>query len=342
MNTTLHPLTTWWLLGGRRHAGVAAAASVVPDLPYLVALAIGLRAHGLGEAGILSAWSDPVANFVAQKVLHNLLLATLAGLAAILLRRPLITAVVVGWSLHVWTDLAMHARDAYSVLWPLTDRVFPAPVSYWDPDFGGRWVGGVLAALAAALWGLTTRRLWGGSAAGSTDGGRGRFGRRRWLAAGSGLLAIASAVGLCAMFLSPAPGARAESWIDDGVRWPPPLVGAAERARAGEVGAALRELEAAAAVPPSDRALAARAALLRGYALDLAGRRAEAIDAYRIAERVEPVGNVGDKARRYRGEPFRNVVDPTVSWAWTGLFVWGLLLCVVAARSMPAAGVLAD
>src|SRR5439155_435786 len=120
---------------------------------------------------VLEAWANPFFNFIAQRITHNLLLVTIAGALAIISRRTVLKAIVCGWALHVVADLAFHVNDAYPVLWPITLRVFPAPISYWDPRHGGRVGGVALALIAAALWawlaGRFARSSWASPSTGS-------------------------------------------------------------------------------------------------------------------------------------------------------------------------------
>jgi len=345
MNTTTHPLSTYWLVHGRPHAGWAALASFVPDAAYLVALGVGFLTHGaslvsalLAKAGgdpdamrragvaaadiVWSTWASPAANFVAQKVLHNLLLASIFAIVALASRRPLLRALALGWMLHVWTDMALHANDAYAIVWPITSRVFPSPVSYWDPEHHSRIVGRVLALMAAALWVWLALRVR-----------RSTLPRRRFR------------MGLCvAMFLGSAAGLiggppresrQGQAWLYDGVEFPPELHAIADTIANGHPHDSLELIRTTElkndpnGLPWSRHHARARQQLLQGYAQDLKGNREQALVSYRIAERLEPVGGVGDKARRYRGEPFTNTPDPAVSNAWLALFGIGLVMSAI-------------
>jgi hypothetical protein len=42
--------------------------------------------------------------------------------------------------LHIAGDFFVHADDAHSHFFPLSDFRFESPISYWDPNFHGQWV----------------------------------------------------------------------------------------------------------------------------------------------------------------------------------------------------------
>lgn len=224
--------------------------------------------------------------------------------------------------LHVWTDFTFHADDAYSVVWPFSSRVFPSPVSYWDPDHHGRLAGGALSLLAAALW------VWLASRARKTDAAPRR---KRILIGTCGLLALTSVAGAIA---GPPPEARrSDAWVDDAVTWPDALAPVAQAIADDDPRAALELLRTTAlrpddpAEPPWSRHHErARQQLLQAYAQDLLGNREQAVFSYRLAEKYEGVGGVGDKARRYQAEVYRNERDPFVSRGWLVLFAIGLAM----------------
>ncbi len=47
-------------------------------------------------------------------------------------------ALAAGWMSHVATDYLTHHDDAWSPLWPLTAKRWPAPVSYWQVEHHAR------------------------------------------------------------------------------------------------------------------------------------------------------------------------------------------------------------
>ena len=56
-----------------------------------------------------------------------------------------------GYFLHISADFITHADDAYPQFWPFTDWRFFSPISYWQPEYYGRIVGLVEAALGLSL-----------------------------------------------------------------------------------------------------------------------------------------------------------------------------------------------
>ncbi|MCP4390020.1 MAG: hypothetical protein GY802_17130 [Gammaproteobacteria bacterium] len=67
--------------------------------------------------------------------------------------------------LHIFGDLPLHHDDAHRRFFPLLERRFESPVSYWDPAHHGQWASafefiGVLAASAFMYWRLAPLRRW--------------------------------------------------------------------------------------------------------------------------------------------------------------------------------------
>ena len=280
-----------------------------------------------GDA-VVEAWANPFFNFIAQKIAHDLVLPCALGAFGVATKRARVIAFAFGWTIHVWVDSGMHVLDAYPVLWPFSLRVFPAPVSYWDPQHHGRVLGVALSLMTIALWAWIGIRWWKGR-----DLPPG-VARRRWariaMCAVAALAVIASTQAIrFALRWTVPPAPR---WVDDGLwerGWPPDLEPVVARLDAGDGATAIAMLGAIESADPQPEAMRmhaeeeARRRLLAGFALDLLGRRQEAVTAYRAAERLEPEGTVGDKARRYEGEPWRNAPDPPVSAGWAAIFAAG-------------------
>ena len=277
---------------------------------------------------MLEAWANPFFNFVAQKIGHDLVLPCALGAFGIATKRARVTAFAFGWAIHVWVDSGMHVLDAYPVLWPFSLRVFPAPVSYWDPQHHGRALGVALSLMTIALWIWIGRRWWKGRDL--PEWAASRRAVRIGVCAVAALAVFASAQAIrFALRWTVPPAAR---WVDDGMwekPWPADLEPVAALLDAGDAAGALSAIDALERSDPQPAAARmhaeeeARRRLLAGFALDRLGRRDEAVAAYRQAERLEPEGTVGDKARRYQGERWRDAPDPPVSAGWVAIFVLG-------------------
>lgn len=87
---------------------------------------------------------------------NSIPLWALGLLLGLLARRPVAAAFFGAGLLHVICDLPLHNEDARRHFWPLSDWIYRAPLSYWDPARHALWVAPAELALAlaagAALW----------------------------------------------------------------------------------------------------------------------------------------------------------------------------------------------
>lgn len=83
------------------------------------------------------------------------------GLFAIALwiKRDWLIALSGSGLIHVATDFLLHNDDARRHFWPLSDWVFYSPVSYWDRDHFGNYVGPLEALLCLGLIVILWRRF---------------------------------------------------------------------------------------------------------------------------------------------------------------------------------------
>lgn len=130
---------------GLRTASAATLGSVIPDLP-VAAGAIWLwfkrgiftRDQLQQEACARKSFAAPDSALHSAVVLAAVLV--LCGLLAIKRsehRRPLL-AFLLGWAGHVAADALTHGKDARPLLWPLSERRFRSPISYWEKSRYGR------------------------------------------------------------------------------------------------------------------------------------------------------------------------------------------------------------
>lgn len=149
MLTSSHAYWTWRAARGRPGAAAAVAGGALPDVPALVAAA-ALRAGGVPRRDLLAAaYRRPLPRLVHLAAHSALAPAALAAAAGP--RRPGARRLAAGWAGHLAADYATHHTDAWPPLWPLTRRVWRAPVSYWEPAHHARaWSAAEAVALLAA------------------------------------------------------------------------------------------------------------------------------------------------------------------------------------------------
>lgn len=163
MTTHSHVLWSWILARNRSWRWPFAIGAGLPDLPYL--LLGGWILATERELG----WGDPALWRAAEAhpytlAMHSFVPVGAALVAAHLLGGGRALPWLAGILGHVALDAATHVSDAYPLFWPLSDARFPAPISAWEPEHGGRTVLAieqgllVLALLAVAVERLRRRR----------------------------------------------------------------------------------------------------------------------------------------------------------------------------------------
>jgi phospholipid N-methyltransferase len=170
VNTYTHVLFSW--VAARRLradrpgvAWLAAAGAGLPDVPYLARAArILTRERGRVRKRDVLAGLDyyDTPAWTPDLVVHSLLPAAhILGVYMVLPRRQVRTreavlAFALGWAGHNLVDLGTHASDARPHLWPLTNRRWRSPVSYWERRAHGT---PVLVAEHVAVAALAVRLL---------------------------------------------------------------------------------------------------------------------------------------------------------------------------------------
>lgn len=156
-------------LADSSEAGVAAwgaAGAALPDLPAVAGAAwLGLRRRRLDRTGFREdvcarrSFASPDAALHSAFPVGALLLALrISGSSECRLCRSLL-AFLMGWAGHVLADALTHAEDARSILWPVSERRFQSPVSYWDSSHHARAFTMVEhgALLLLAAWSISRR-----------------------------------------------------------------------------------------------------------------------------------------------------------------------------------------
>ena len=135
-------------LASPSEVGVAAwgaTGATLPDLPAIAGMAsLGARLRRLDRTGFREevcakrSFSGPdVALHSALPVGALLLAFRISGSSERRLPRSLL-AFLMGWAGHVLADALTHAEDARPILWPVSERRFRSPISYWDRSHHAR------------------------------------------------------------------------------------------------------------------------------------------------------------------------------------------------------------
>ena len=156
MNTPAHAIAGLLLLGSgnrQRHAVAIVAGSLVPDAPMLI-FYLWARFSGMSERSIWrEGYFDPgwQAFFDA---FHSFPLLAFAALFALWMRMKGVAVFFAAMVLHSVFDFPLHHHDAHRHFWPLSDYRFASPLSYWDPQYYGQWVGPLelLMVVAGGAW----------------------------------------------------------------------------------------------------------------------------------------------------------------------------------------------
>jgi hypothetical protein len=180
MMTQTHVLVAAALLARRDQPGrnwAIAAGALLPDAAMFVFFGQGLlqetpQSQLWNEAYWQPGWQAVFAIFNSVPLYAVLLVISLA-LSRNLPGAAFAVAFSLAALLHLAADFPVHAEDAHAHFWPISTWRFHSPVSYWDHDHHGAWVG-----LAESAMGLTCAWLVGR-----------RF-RQRWVLVLSALVSL--------------------------------------------------------------------------------------------------------------------------------------------------------
>jgi hypothetical protein len=126
-----HANWTQLVTRGRPKAGWAIAGSVLPDAPAILRGAWVLGRRTPRAEAIRRIYRQPPWRQVhlgAHAVWGPLALGAVA-------RGPAARSLTAGWAGHLAVDYATHHDDAWPPFWPVSDRRFRSPLSYWQPEY---------------------------------------------------------------------------------------------------------------------------------------------------------------------------------------------------------------
>lgn len=142
--------------GLRRAAAAALAGGLAPDLSVMVMIGWERLVNQRSWEMIFGYdYRDPFWQGVFA-VDNSIPLWAGLALAAWAARRRSLAIFAAAGLVHVLCDLPLHHEDARAQLFPVSDWVWRAPLSYWDPARHA----GIVAPLEALLAGLCAAALW--------------------------------------------------------------------------------------------------------------------------------------------------------------------------------------
>jgi len=167
MNTQTHVIIGALLTGKSmsRLAWAGALGGVIPDVPMYIAIG-GLSLQGYSLEKIFDEFYWNRWWQIANAIGHNFLIwGSLAAVSGILLSRSnsfvkafnagsgvsWIFALSISALIHSIIDFLVHRDDGHMHFWPLTEWRFQSPISYWDPNFYGRYFGVFEASLGILI-----------------------------------------------------------------------------------------------------------------------------------------------------------------------------------------------
>jgi len=149
MNTPAHAIINLLLMGKKhreKHGLVIMAGALIPDAPMLL-FYVWEKVHGISERMIWGELYHQPAWQALFNVFHSFPLLMLACFAAWRAKLSLWTMFFASMFCHSLFDFPVHHSDAHQHFFPFSDYRFISPISYWNPDYYGLWVGGMEAFL---------------------------------------------------------------------------------------------------------------------------------------------------------------------------------------------------
>ena len=127
------------------------AGGVVPDLPVYVFFFVHTFLLGSAQSDMWNMYYFDSTWIPVITLSHSLILWPLLLLFAAVTRRTILRFFTTSALLHISLDFFVHHDDAYRHFWPLTEWKFMSPISYWDPQHYGNWVGMIDTVLIISL-----------------------------------------------------------------------------------------------------------------------------------------------------------------------------------------------
>lgn len=161
MQTPTHVLIAAALFArpGKQSVNIAALAGGFAPDAFLFAVWGWSKIAGMSESDLWSRfyWTDGVQ--LGQAISNSFPVFGAVLVVALALKLRGATVFAGAALIHLVCDFLLHAKDAHQHFWPLSGWRFESPVSYWDPDHYGVYVGALEGAVAIALIVVLFRRF---------------------------------------------------------------------------------------------------------------------------------------------------------------------------------------
>ncbi len=137
----------------------ALIGALLPDLSLYLLVAWNIYVLGISPEEVFGSYyfSDSWQRIFA--IDNSFILWGGLFAVALWIKRDWLIALSGSGLIHVATDFLLHNDDARRHFWPLSDWVFYSPVSYWDRDHFGNYVGPLEALLCLGLIVILWRRF---------------------------------------------------------------------------------------------------------------------------------------------------------------------------------------
>jgi len=147
MNTPAHAIINLLLMGRQhreKHGLAIVAGALIPDAPMLL-FYIWEKFQSISERVIWGELYHQPAWQAFFNAFHSFPLLALACFAAWRAKLSVWAMFFASMFCHSLFDFPVHHSDAHQHFFPFFDYRFISPLSYWNPDYYGLWVGGAEA-----------------------------------------------------------------------------------------------------------------------------------------------------------------------------------------------------
>ncbi len=138
MNTSSHLIWTYIVFRKRVNIGYGLIAAVVPDMAYILYfIYLFIQNDFTIQYQLFNETYNGRITKAMSSSLHSIVVFGIAALILTHLKLTEYYIVLYSWLFHIILDVLTHIEDANPLFYPLSDRVIPGVVSYWNPEYWG-------------------------------------------------------------------------------------------------------------------------------------------------------------------------------------------------------------